>query len=341
MNTLLYYREAKDGQILEEGITEAGSMASFIAAGTAYATQGINTIPFFIYYSMFGFQRIADFIWAAADMRVRGFLLGGTAGRTTLSGEGLQHQDGNSHILALPVPNLKAYDPAYAYEIAVIIQDGIRRMYQGRRKLFLLHHGDERAVRDAADAWRRARRNFEAGCTNTALRRINESETARAVFRQRRDFERSAAGAGNSGREIQRGCGCVERDQLQRIVHGRQRDRALEPSASGREAARAVRHRVLDRCARRVGGGFGLFEDAAEHDLRSGCRDSMASLGTDGFGRSEGRTSLREFFEVDARFIVLATLNELFLDGKIEARVVDQAIKCLGIDADKLNPAIS
>src|SRR6202035_1396148 len=136
VNTLLYYKEAKDGQILEEGITEAGSMASCIAAGTAYATHGINAIPFFIYYSMFGFQRIADFIWAAADMRMRGFLLGGTSGRTTLGGEGLQHQDGNSHVLALPVPNVKAYDPAFAYEIAVIIQDGIRRMYKDGESVF-------------------------------------------------------------------------------------------------------------------------------------------------------------------------------------------------------------
>src|SRR5207237_10308720 len=121
--------EAKDGQILEEGITEAGSMSSFIAAGTAYATHGVPTIPFFIYYSMFGFQRIGDSIYAAADMRCRGFLLGATAGRTTLNGEGLQHQDGHSHILASTVPNVVAYDPAFAYEIAVIIQDGIRRMY--------------------------------------------------------------------------------------------------------------------------------------------------------------------------------------------------------------------
>src|SRR6202043_598230 len=135
-STLMYYKEATDGQILEEGITEAGSMASFIAAGTAYATHGINTIPFFIFYSMFGFQRIADFIWAAADMRVRGFMLGGTSGRTTLAGEGLQHQDGNSHVLALTVPNLRAYDPAYAYELAVIIQDGIRRMYQDGESIF-------------------------------------------------------------------------------------------------------------------------------------------------------------------------------------------------------------
>src|SRR5437764_6765845 len=136
MDTLLYYKEAKDGQILEEGITEAGSICSFIAAGTAYANHGINTIPFFIYYSMFGFQRIGDLIWAAADMRTRGFLLGGTAGRTTLAGEGLQHQDGHSHVLALSVPNLLAYDPAFAYEIAVIIQDGIKRMYVDQESIF-------------------------------------------------------------------------------------------------------------------------------------------------------------------------------------------------------------
>src|SRR5438045_3623667 len=124
------YREAKDGQILEEGITEAGSMSSFIAAGTAYSTHGVPTIPFFIYYSMFGFQRIGDLIWAAADMRTRGFLLGATAGRTTLNGEGLQHEDGHSHVLASSEPSLVAYDPAFAYELAVIVRDGIRRMYE-------------------------------------------------------------------------------------------------------------------------------------------------------------------------------------------------------------------
>ena len=136
MDTLLYYKEAKEGQILEEGITEAGSISSFIAAGSAYATHGINTIPFFIYYSMFGMQRVGDLVWAAADTRTRGFLLGGTAGRTTLAGEGLQHQDGHSHLLSLAVPNLISYDPAFAYEIAVIIEDGIRRMYKDGESIF-------------------------------------------------------------------------------------------------------------------------------------------------------------------------------------------------------------
>lgn len=133
---LLYYKEAKDGQILEEGITEAGSMSSFISAGTAYATHGINMMPFFIYYSMFGLQRVGDLVWAAADMLAKGFMVGGTAGRTTLAGEGLQHQDGHSHLLAYAVPNMIAYDPAFAYEIAVIVRDGIRRMYEEQENVF-------------------------------------------------------------------------------------------------------------------------------------------------------------------------------------------------------------
>ena len=135
-DTLLYYKEAKDGQILEEGLTEAGAMSSFIAAGTSYATHALNTIPFFIYYSMFGMQRIGDLVWAAADARTRGFLLGATAGRTTLAGEGLQHCDGHSHLFSLAVPTLVSYDPAFAFEIAVIIQDGLRRMYANGESLF-------------------------------------------------------------------------------------------------------------------------------------------------------------------------------------------------------------
>src|SRR4029450_1842315 len=136
MDTLLYYKEAQDGQILEEGINEAGSMSSFIAAGTAYATPGTTTNPFFIYYSMFGFQRVADLIWAGADMRMKGFVMGGTSGRTTLNGECLQHEDGQSHVLALPVPNCQSYDPAFAYELAVIVDDGIKRMYHDQEDIF-------------------------------------------------------------------------------------------------------------------------------------------------------------------------------------------------------------
>src|SRR5437764_15232515 len=133
---LLYYREAKDGQILEEGITEAGALSSWLAAATSYSSHGTPMLPFYIYYSMFGFQRVGDLVWAAADSRARGFLVGGTAGRTTLAGEGLQHQDGHSHLAACTIPNLRAYDPAFAYELAVIIQDGIRRMYEAGENIF-------------------------------------------------------------------------------------------------------------------------------------------------------------------------------------------------------------
>ena len=149
---MLFYREASDGQLLEEGITEAGALSSWVAAATAYSVHGIAMLPFYIYYSMFGFQRVGDLIWAAADQRARGFLFGATAGRTTLAGEGLQHQDGTSHAMAATVPNCRAYDPAFAYELAVIIDHGMRRMLEAASRRVLLHHHDERELRPAVDA---------------------------------------------------------------------------------------------------------------------------------------------------------------------------------------------
>ena len=238
IHTLLYYKEAKDGQILEEGITEAGSMSSFIAAGSAYATHGINTIPFFIYYSMFGLQRIGDLIWAAADMRCRGFLLGGTAGRTTLSGEGLQHQDGNSHVLALPVPNLRAYDPAFAYELAVIIQDGIERMYKKGENIFYYITVMNEPYADAGRCRRAREKEFSRACT---VPRAPASRTASRKLRAqlfgsgailREAIQRS----GNSRGKIRRCRGRLERHQLQGALHRRHRDRALELSASRRKS---------------------------------------------------------------------------------------------------------
>ena len=185
-DTLLYYKEARDGQIFEEGITEAGSMSTFIAAGTAYATHGLNTIPFFIYYSMFGFQRIGDLIWAAADSRCRGFLLGGTAGRTTLAGEGLQHQDGNSHVLSLPVPNVLSYDPAFAFEMAVIIQDGIRRMYgNGESIFYYLTVMNEPVEMPAMPAGDDVREGILKGLYQLQVDRQAEGEAARTAARQR------------------------------------------------------------------------------------------------------------------------------------------------------------
>ena len=338
VNTLLYYHEKKDGQILEEGITEAGSMGSFIAAGTAYATQGINMIPFFIYYSMFGFQRIADFIWAAADMRVRGFLLGGTAGRTTLSGEGLQHQDGNSHILALPVPNLKAYDPAYAYELAVIIEDGIRRMYHNEESVFYYitvmneNYAMPPMPAGAREGILRGMYKFRAASNPDAKLNaqlfgsgaiLNEALKAQTILAEKYGVAADVWSV-TSYKELYMDGTEVERWNR------------LHPKETPR----------VPYVTQQLKGAKGVVVAASDYlktlpnVISKWVPNRMASLGTDGFGRSEGRTSLREFFEVDARFITLATLNELYLDGKVEASVVDKAIKDLGIDAEKPNPAI-
>jgi pyruvate dehydrogenase E1 component len=339
VNTLLYYKEAKDGQILEEGITEAGSMASFIAAGSAYATHGINTIPFFIYYSMFGFQRIADFIWAAADMRTRGFLLGGTSGRTTLSGEGLQHQDGNSHILSLPVPNLLAYDPAFAYEIAVIIDDGIRRMYkEGESIFYYITVMNEPYVMphmpgDVKDGILKGMYKYKPAANKKAKLRaqlfgsgaiLNEALRAQEILEKNYGVAAdvwsvtSYKALYNDGIETER-WNRLHPAQKPRVPYVTQ---CLEGSpgvlVAGTDYLKTLPNMVAKWMPRR-----------------------LASLGTDGFGRSEGRPSLREFFEVDSRFIAVAALHELAHDGQVEKSLVEKAIKELGIDPEKLNPVIS
>ncbi len=336
MNTLLLYKEQKDGQILEEGITEAGSMASFISAGSAYATHGINTIPFFIYYSMFGFQRIGDFIWAAADMRTRGFLLGGTAGRTTLAGEGLQHQDGNSHILALPVPNLKAYDPAFAYEIAVIIQDGIRRMYKDGENIFYyitvmneqyamppMPEGVREGILKGMYKYRSATNKkaklkaqlFGSGAI------LNEVLRAQEILEQKYSVAADVWSV-TSYKELY--MDAIEAERVNRLHPG---DKPRVPYVS--------------QC---LADSQGVLVAASDYlktlpnMISKWMPRRLAALGTDGFGRSEGRTSLRDFFEVDAKFIVLATLHELSVDGKIEAKAVEKAMEELGIASDKPNP---
>jgi pyruvate dehydrogenase E1 component len=339
MNTLLLYREVKDGQILEEGITEAGSMASFIAAGNAYATHGINTIPFFIYYSMFGFQRIGDFIWAAADMRSRGFLLGGTSGRTTLSGEGLQHQDGNSHVLALPVPNLKAYDPAYAYEIAVIIQDGIRRMYKDRENCFYyitvmnepyamppMPPGVKEGIlkgmyRFRASTNKRAKLRAQLFGSGAIL---NEALRAQQMLEQKYGVAADVWSV-TSYKELY--FDAIEAERWNR----------LNPDQKPRLP-------YVSECLADAPGVLVAASDYLKtlpNMISKWMPRRLAALGTDGFGRSEGRVALRDFFEVDAKFITLATLHELSADGKIEAKVVEKAIEELGIPKNKPNPVVS
>jgi pyruvate dehydrogenase E1 component len=339
VNTLLYYKEAKDGQILEEGITEAGSMASFIAAGTAYATHGINTIPFFIFYSMFGFQRIADFIWAAADMRVRGFMLGGTSGRTTLAGEGLQHQDGNSHVLALTVPNLRAYDPAYAYELAVIIQDGIRRMYKDGESIFYYitvmnePYAMPEMPGDVTEGILKGMYKFRASRNKKSKLRaqlfgsgaiLNEALRAQEILEQKYGVAADVWSVTSYKALYTDG---IETDRWNRL-HPAEAPRAPYVTEALRDSPGVI-VAATD------------YLKTLPHMISSWIPRRIASLGTDGFGRSEGRSALRDFFEVDARFITLATLNELFLDGKIEEKVVKKAIADLGINAEKPNPVTS
>jgi pyruvate dehydrogenase E1 component len=339
VNTLLYYKEAQDGQILEEGITEAGSVASFIAAGTAYASHGINTIPLFIYYSMFGLQRIADFIWAAADMRTRGFLLGGTSGRTTLSGEGLQHQDGNSHVLALPVPNLMAYDPAYAYEISTILEDGIRRMYVNGENIFYYI-----TVMNEPYAMPAMPKGVEQGILK-GMYKLRSGTSKKTKLRAQ------LFGSGAILNEVLRAQELLEKNYglcvdvwsvtsykcLYVDAIETERWNRLHPNETPRVP-------YVSQC---LDGAEGVYVAATDYlkvlpsMISKWMPKRLATLGTDGFGRSEGRESLREFFEVDARFIALATLHELAQDGLVGEATVQNAIKELGINPDKPNPVVS
>ncbi len=339
VNTLLYYKEAKDGQILEEGITEAGSMASFIAAGSAYATHGIDTIPFFIYYSMFGFKRIADFIWAAADMRTRGFLLGGTSGRTTLAGEGLQHQDGNSHVLALPVPNLVAYDPAYAYEIAVIIQDGIRRMYKDGENIFYYI-----TVMNEPYAMPAMPKGVEEGILK-GMYKVRAATNKKAKLRAQLLGSGAILNEALHAQEILEKNYGVAADVWSVTSYKGLYTDAIETERWNRlHPDETPRVPYVAQCLAEEQGVFVAASDYLKvlpAMISKWVPRRIATLGTDGFGRSEGRESLREFFEVDARFITVATLHELAQDGLVGEATVQNAIKDLAINPDKPNPVTS
>ncbi|HNV20680.1 MAG TPA: pyruvate dehydrogenase (acetyl-transferring), homodimeric type [Candidatus Hydrogenedentes bacterium] len=334
--SLLYYKEAKDGQILEEGITEAGSMSSFISAGTAYATHGINMIPFFIYYSMFGFQRIGDLIWAAADLRTRGFLVGGTAGRTTLNGEGLQHQDGNSHILAQPVPNLLAYDAAHAYELAVIIREGIRRMYEAQESVFYyltvenenypmvpMPEGANEGILKGMYQFKASEKHgskLHAQLLGSGAL-LNEPVKAQEILE--RDFGVAAdVWSVTSYKELRRDA--LDADRWNMLNPGK---KPMTP--------------WVTQCLK---GAPGVVVAASDYIklLADGVSrwvpQTMLSLGTDGFGRSESREALRDFFEVDARYIALAALTGLVREGKVKDDVLKKAIRKLDINPEKLDP---
>jgi pyruvate dehydrogenase E1 component len=333
--TLLYYNEMKDGQILEEGITEAGAMSSFIAAGTAYANLGLNTIPFYFYYSMFGFQRIGDLMWAAGDSRAKGFLLGATAGRTTLNGEGLQHQDGHSHILASTIPTLLTYDPAFAYEVAVVVRDGLRRLYvEGEEYFYYLTLYNE---------------NYEMpgmpdGVEQGILKGLYRFNTAAKGKR----YKAHIFGSGPILREALRAQEILAEQfdvsadvwsaTSYKLLRGEalraQRWNMLHPTA-------AKKHSYLETILQNEQGVFVAASDYMKmvaDQIAPWVPGGLTSLGTDGFGRSDTRATLRRFFEVDAQLIVVATLFALYQKGSLPGETVDAAIKRLGVDPDKQFP---
>ena len=338
-DTLLYYKEASDGQILEEGINEAGSMSSFIAAGTAYATHGINMIPFFIFYSMFGFQRVGDLIWAGADQRMKGFVVGGTAGRTTLNGEGLQHEDGQSHVLALPVPTCQSYDAAFAYELAVIIEDGIKRMYRDREDIFyyltVMNEQYEHPPMPKASNEGILKGMYVCKPTGKPKAKLRaQLFGSGTILLQALEAQRILEEKYNVGADVWSVTSYVN---LYRDGHACERWNRLHPAEAPR----------VPYVAQATKNAPGVFVAASDYlktlpdSIDRWLPKPLQSLGTDGFGRSDSREALRNFFEVDARFIVVATLYALMQDKQVDAKLVQQAIADLGIDTEKLNPAVS
>ncbi len=336
---LLYYKEATDGQILEEGITEAGSMADFTAAGTAYTNYGVDTIPFFIYYSMFGFQRVGDMIWAFADSRGKGFLMGGTAGRTTLNGEGLQHQDGHSLLLASTVPSLAAYDPCYAYEIAVIVRDGIKRMYEDREDLFyyltLYNENYEQAAMPEG-----AEEGIIKGIYLFAKSSLAKAKARVQLF-----------GSGPILPEVRRAAAILE----EKYNVAADIWSVTSYSELRREALRVERwnrlHPTKAEQVPYVQKALAGFEGPiiAASDYMKTVQDQIApwfpgryvALGTDGFGRSENRGFLRKHFEVNPESIVVAALSKLVREGKFDAKKAAKAITDLGVNPEKIDSAIA
>jgi pyruvate dehydrogenase E1 component len=335
-NVLLYYKEAQNGQILEEGINEAGSMASCMAAGTAYANYGVPMMPFFIYYSMFGYQRVGDLIWAFGDSRGKGFLLGGTAGRTTLLGEGLQHQDGHSPVLASTVPNCTVYDPAYAYEIAVIVQDGIRRMYQEMEdRFYYLTVYNENYVQppmpseDLREGILKGIYKFRAAANGPAVVQLfgsgpilNEALRAQEILAERYQVAADVWSV-TSYNELRREALRVERWNRLHPAETPQTPyilKALEGVDTPIVAASDYMKIVPDQLSPWLPG-------------------RLVTLGTDGFGRSDNRQHLRRFFEVSSEAIVAAALARLARDGKFDAERAAQAVRELGLDPDAADPS--
>ncbi|HYN27820.1 MAG TPA: pyruvate dehydrogenase (acetyl-transferring), homodimeric type, partial [Burkholderiales bacterium] len=340
---LMFYKEDKNGQILQEGINEPGAMSSWIAAATSYSTHGVSMIPFYIYYSMFGFQRIGDLAWAAGDQRARGFLLGGTSGRTTLNGEGLQHEDGHSHVLSSTIPNCISYDPTFSYEVAVIIQDGLRRMVKEQQDVFfyitLLNENYSHPAMP---------KGAEDGILN-GMYRLREGRGERGEGRGKKDTPRvQLLGSGAILREVIAAQDLLEKDfgvsadvwsatsfnELRREGLAVQRWNLLNPEQSPRET-------YVSRCLNHAPGPVVAATDYMKifaDQIRPFIYKPYVVLGTDGFGRSDYRRQLRKFFEVDRYYVTVAALKALADEGSVPASTVAKAIKKYAIDPDKPNP---
>ena len=334
------YKEEKTGQILMEGINEAGAMASFVAAGTAYANVGLNMIPFYIYYSMFGFQRVGDLIWLAGDSRCKGFLCGGTSGRTTLNGEGLQHEDGHSQLMAGTVPNLIAYDPAYGYELCVIVRDGLRRMYaEGEDVFYYLSVYNENYVMPT----------MPAGVEEGIIKGLYPLDpTVPAAKRSKRA---QLLGSGPILNEVLRAQKLlaekfnVESDvwsvtsynELKRDAQSTARWNKLHPDKQAKVS-------YIEQTLAGLKGPFISSSDNVQlvaEQIRPYMPGQYVVCGTDGFGRSETREALRRHFEIDAECVAYSTLVALAKDGQFDAKKLPQALKDLGIDSEKVDPAFA
>lgn len=333
---VMYYREALDGQILEEGINEAGAFCSWMAAATSYSSNKLAMIPFYIYYSMFGFQRVGDLAWAAGDMQARGFLLGGTAGRTTLAGEGLQHQDGHSLLMASTIPNCVAYDPTYAYELAVIIQNGLYRMFEKQENVFFyitvmnenythpdMPEGVEASILKGMyllqdNSKKRTKQHVQLLGSGTILREVIEA-----------------------GRLLKEDFG-ISSDIWSVTSFTELRREGLEMERRNRlHPTKAAKKPYITECLENRKGPIIAATDYMRlyaDQIRPFVQAPYVTLGTDGYGRSDTRKQLRHFFEVDAKFIVLAALKALADGGDLPTATVTEAMKRYGIDQDKLNP---
>src|SRR5690606_1415443 len=331
---LMLYKEDKKGQILEEGITEAGSVCSWLAAGTAYSNHGIQMVPFYIYYSMFGYQRVGDFIWAGGDQRTRGFLIGGTAGRTTLAGEGLQHQDGHSHLLFSVVPNCVAYDPTYGYEIAVIVREGLRRMIEEQESIFYyitvmnenyphppMPEGVEEGILKGMYLLKEGRKGqprVQLMGSGTILR-----EVLAAAELLEQDF-----GIASDVWSV------TSFNQLRREALEVTRWNRLHPASEPR------RSHVEQGLAERDGPFVAAtdYMKAVADQIREWVPGRYIALGTDGYGRSDTREALRRFFEVDRTYVALNAIAVLAEDGVVDKGLVTEAMQKYSIDPEKPAP---